>query len=182
MTTSTIIKTEMNLMTTTAVYMTNCLIQLGFRIEAGRGLSGYMTENQTVIEAGLRTWLGEMTLLSVVFELFDPTADEAYEVFTVEINYLTDPHEEGEVVKPPLAELENVLKKLQRLPPGARFRVVARRAPGFTHVDGWSPTALKPFKGGKTEQVEVGDKDFGYGLAMGRITYTRGKWEDEGRP
>ena len=167
------------MLTTTAVYMTNSLIQIGFRIEAGRGLSGYMTENQAVIERGLQTWVGEQKLLSLHFELFDPTGDKAYEVFTVEINYLTDPHEE--VVKPPIEQLEDVLKKLRQLPPGARFRVVAMRAPGFTPVDGWYPTNLRELKGGVAEQVEVGDKDFGYGLAMGKITYTRGNWDGQGR-
>jgi hypothetical protein len=168
------------LLTTTAVYMTNCLIQIGFRVEAGRGLSGYMTGNQAVIERGLQTWLGEQKLLSVHFELFDHADDKAYEVFSVDINYLTEPNEE--VMKPPIAQLEDVLKKLRQLPPGAQFRVVAMRAPGFTPVDGWYPTTLRALKGGAAEEIEVGDKDFGYGLATGKITYTRGNWDGQSRP
>ena len=118
--------------------------------------------------------------MSVCFELFDRAADKAYEVFTVDINYLTDPHEE--VIKPPVEQLEDVLKKLRQLPPGAQFRVVAMRAPGFTHVDGWYPTRLRELKGGVAEQIEVGDKDFGYGFAMGKITYKGGNWDGQSRP
>ena len=178
MSTTTIINTSMNLLTMTAVYMSNCLIQLGFRIETGRGLSGYMTYNQAVIERGLRTWLGEGTLLSLHMELFDPaTVDDAHEVFTFPINYLTEPQEEA--VKPPLEQLEVFLKKLPQLPPGSRFRVVATKKPGYTPVDGWFPTKLRKI-GEVAEKVEIGD-EFGYGLATGKITYTRGKWNEQGR-
>jgi hypothetical protein len=154
--------------------MTNCLIQIGFRIENGRGLGGYMCQNLECIERGFKTWLGEQKLLSAHYEIYDPSTDKAYERCQIDLHYITDANEQ--VVKPPIEQLETLLKTLDRLPPGAQLRVVAMRAPGASIVEGWYPTELKPFFGGSSEDIHVGDTDHGFGHIWGRICYRVGKW------
>jgi hypothetical protein len=95
--------------------MANTLLQISYRIEAGRVQTGHsMADYQEVIERGFRTWLAEEKLLRVHFELFSPQSNQAYEVCVVELTYSTDPREE--VVKPPIEELEALFTKLEKLP------------------------------------------------------------------
>jgi hypothetical protein len=136
-----------------------------------------MTANHAFYEKGIRVWLCEMTLLSIFYEIWDPATDEAYETAEIILDYTTDPKEE--VVIPPVDELEAMLKKLSDLPPGAKFRLVARRAPGYTHVDGWVPTQLKPLKNGVGKRMTIGDQKFGYGPISGELVYTVSNWGQE---
>jgi hypothetical protein len=168
------IRVRVNLLEKSVTYMSNCLLQIGYRIEGGRGLSGdgYLSRNQEWIERGFRVWLAEQALVSVHFEIFDPHADKAYEVGKVVLDYSTDPRGE-EVTKPPIAQLEEVLKKLPPLPPGAKLRVVAFKAAHASVVPGWYPTQLRALIG-VPEEVEVGDA-YGFGHVWGRIKYVVGR-------
>jgi hypothetical protein len=169
MSTTTVLKLGVNLMMKSTIFMTNCLTQIGYTIENGRGLGGYMCQNQEWIERGFQTWLGEQKLLSAHFEIYDPSTDKAYERCQIDLHYTTEATEQ--VVKPPIEQLETLLKKLDKLPPGAQMRVVAMKAPGASAVEGWYPTELKPFISGDTEDIEVGDKEYGFGHTWGKIVY-----------
>ena len=131
-------KLAVNLMEKTAVYLCNCLIQLGFRIEHLRVGSDYMRRHLERIEAGFKTWGSERTLKSVVYEIYSPRADKAYEEAEVNLEYYADPTEEQEVVKPPpIEDLEAMLQRLKTLPEDAKFRVVVTLGPNASYVAGW---------------------------------------------
>jgi hypothetical protein len=136
-----------------------------------------MTRHHEFYERGLRIWLTEEKLLSVHFEIFDPITDEAYEVCTVILDYTTDLEQ---VAKPAIDELEAMLAKLRDLPPGAKFRLVVMRAPGFTPVEGWALTRLKSLKGGAGQTMRIGDQKFGYGPISGELVYTVSNWHEQG--
>ena len=138
-----------------------------------------MTARHEFYEKSIRTWLTEEKLLAVYYELFDPKMDEAYEVAKIILDYTTEPKEE--VVIPHVEQMEAMFKKLRDLP-GAKFRLVVTRAPGYTHVDGWVPTKLKSLKGGEAQTMTIGDQKFGYGPISGELVYTVSNWhgqEDE---
>jgi hypothetical protein len=158
------------------IYMANSLLQIGYRIEHGRGLSGdgYISRHHEILERGFRTWLAEQKLLSVHVEIFDPESDLAYEVGKVLLEYSTNPREEA--VKPPIEQLEEILARLESLPPGAKLRVVAMRAAGASIVPGWQPATLKALIGGVSEELDVGDGPHGFGHIVGKIRYVIGKW------
>ena len=171
MTTTTTLKIGVNLLEKSTIYTTNCLSQLGYRVENGRGLSGsgYMKAHQEWFERGIGTWLGEQTLQSAHFEIYDPATDKAYERCQIDLSYTTDARQE--VVKPPIEQLDTLLKKLPKLPPGAKMRVVTTTAPGASEVEGWYPTTLKPFVGGSCQDIAVGDRAHGFGHIFSRMVY-----------
>jgi hypothetical protein len=177
MTTTTKLKIGVNLLERSTIYTSNCITQLGFRIENGRGLQGYMVQNQEWIERGIQTWLGEQKLLSAHYEIYDPATDKAYERCQIDLTYITDAREE--VVKPPIEELDRLLKKLPKLAPGAKLRIVVFKAPGASEVEGWYPTTLKPFDGGESEDFTVGDTDHGFGHIWSKIVYKVAKKQYE---
>jgi hypothetical protein len=177
MSTTTIVKVGVNLFEKAMVYMVNCLMQIGFRIEHGRVQGGhYMTDLMEIIERGLRVWLTEQKLLKVIFELSPPASEEAYERCTVEISYITDPTEE--VLKPPIEQLEDLMSRLAKLPADAQFGLLVTLAPGYTEVPGWGPpTTLKELMGGVKEEYAVGTDGYGYGPIKGTIVYTVANWQ-----
>jgi len=128
-----------------------------------------MQPNQAWIERGIQTWLGEQKLLSAHYEIYDPETDKAYERCQIDLTYIIDAREE--VVKPPIEELDALLRKLPKLPPGAKLRIVVTKAPGASEVEGWYPTTLRPFVGGSTEDITVGDNAHGFGHIWGRVVY-----------
>jgi hypothetical protein len=169
MTTTTKLKIGVNLLEKSTIYTSNCITQLGYRIENGRRLPGYMQANQEWIERGIQTWLGEQKLLSAHYEIYDPATDKAYERCQIDLTYIFDAREE--VVKPPIEELDALLRKLPKLPPGAKIRIVVTKAPGASDVKGWYKTELRPFVGGSTEDITVGDNAHGFGHIWGRVVY-----------
>jgi hypothetical protein len=177
MSTGTGVQVMVDLLEKTVTYTVNILLQLAYRVEGGRGLSGegYMSRLHETIERGFRTWVSEQKLLFVRFQLYDPTSNEAYEVVQVNLTYTTDPHEE--VVKPPIEQLEALMKKLKKLPPDAKFGVIVQNAPGASEVPGWSPAAFKELMGGVSEEIEIGDKEHGFGHVWGKVVYTISNWD-----
>jgi hypothetical protein len=170
MSATTVLKLGVDLLEKSVNFAVNCLILLGYRIEAERGLKGYMTRNQEWIERGIRTWVSEQKLLSLHYEIYDEESDKAYERCQIDLKYFTNPQGQ-EVVKPPVEQLEALLRQLEKLPPTARFRVVAMKAPGASEVEGWVPTTLREFLDGDPEDIEVGDKEHGFGHIWSRIVY-----------
>lgn len=176
--TTTTMKLSVNLMEKTAVYIANCLITLGFRIEHLRVGSDYMRRHLERIEAGFKTWAGEFSLETVVYEVYSPQADKAYEKGVVTLEYYADPTEEQEDVKPvPTEDLETLCQRLAKLPDDAKFRVVVTLGPNASTVPGWSPTYLRELMGGAKEDVDVGS--FGFGHASGTLQYRIGNWSEE---
>src|SRR5688500_13705775 len=80
MSTGTGVQVMVDLLEKTVNYTVNILLQLAYRVEGGRGLSGagYMSQLHETIERGFRTWVSEQKLLFVRFQLYDPTSNEAY--------------------------------------------------------------------------------------------------------
>ena len=113
----------------------------------------------------------------VTYELFDPQLDAAYEHGKVSLTYTADPNEK--VVKPPIEQLESLFQKLEKLPSGAKFRVVVHTAPGASDVPGWQPTQLRELKGGVAQAIEVGDEEYGFGRIKGKVVYTIGNWSGQ---
>ena len=136
-----------------------------------------MRDHQAWLEGGVQTWLGEQKLQSAHYEIYDPATDKAYERCQIDLTYLTDAREQ--VGKPPIEQLDTLLKKLPTLPPGAKLRFVATTAPGASEVDGWYPTELKPFVGNSSQDIQVGDRRHGFGNIWSRITYKVGKKRNE---
>jgi hypothetical protein len=166
-----------DLLEKTVNYTVNILLQLAYRVEGGRGLSsaGYMSRFHEIIERGFRTWVSEQKLLFVRFQLYDPTSNEAYEVVQVNLTYTADLHEK--VVKPPIEQLETLMKKLKKLPPDAKFGVIVQNAPGASEVPGWQPAEFKKLMGGVAEEIKVGDEKHGFGHVLGEIIYTISNWD-----
>ena len=177
MTTTTKLHIDVDLFQKSTIYTCNGFIQIGYRVENGRGLLGYMQTNQEWIERGLQTWLGEQKLLSAHYEIYDPATDKAYERCQIDVRYINDAIEKAE--KPPIEELDRLLKKLPKLAPGAKLRIVVFKAPGASEVEGWYPTTLKPFVGGATEDFTVGDTEHGFGHIWSRIVYKVAKKQYE---
>ncbi len=176
MSTGTALKVTVNLLEKAVNYTVNILMQLGYRIESGRGLSGagYMSGEHEVIERGFRTWITEQKLLRVRFQIYDPKTDKAYEVVEANLTYTADSREK--VVKPPIEQLEAAMKKLQKLPSDAKFGVIVQCAPGYSEVPGWTTGEFKELMGGLSEEIEVGTEAHGFGPIWGRIIYRIGNW------
>src|SRR5437773_629163 len=87
MTTTTKLKIGVELLEKSTIYTSNIVTQIGYRIENGRGLRGYMQANQEWIERGIQTWLGEQKLLSAHYEIYDPETDKAYERCQIDLTY-----------------------------------------------------------------------------------------------
>ena len=178
MATTTMMKLSVNLMEKSVVYLCNCLIQLGFRIEHLRVGSDYMRRHLERLVAGFKTWLGEQKLETVAYEIYSPQADKAYEKGEVTLEYYADPTEEQEVVKPPpIEDMEAMLQRLKTLPEDAKFRVVVTLGPNASHVPGWSQTVLRELMGSVKEDVDVGS--FGFGHASGKLQYRIGNWDSQ---
>jgi hypothetical protein len=162
-------------------FLTNEILKMGYRIEFGRvgtGYTTYMTGLHEVIERGIRTWLSSGHLRAVRYELFDPHRDEAYEVCVVDLTYSTEAKEDAVAVKAPIEQLEELCTKLEKLPPGAQFRIMAINAEGYGKVEGWEPSTPRPLIGGVKEEHKVGEA-FGYGQIDGRTTYVISNWQKE---
>jgi hypothetical protein len=173
---TTMVKVGVDLLTQAIAYVVNCLIQLGFRVEHHRIQGGhYMIDQAEDIEKAIKVWLREMTLEKVTYELYSPRTETAYEECVVELDYLADP--KLEVTKPPVAQLEELLSKLDKLPDDAQFRCVVTVAPGATEVPGWGPTALRPLAGGVKAEHQVGSGPYGYGQIGGRIVYRESNYQ-----
>jgi hypothetical protein len=179
MSTGTGVQVIVDLLEKTVNYTVNILFQLAYRIEGGRGLSGagYMSRLHEVIERGFRAWISEQKLLFVRFQLYDPTSNKAYEIAQVNLTYTADPTEKA--VKPPIEQLEAVMKELNKLPPDAKFSVIVQNAPGASEVPGWQPSEFKELMGGVAEEIEVGDEEHGFGHVAGRVVYTISNWGEK---
>jgi hypothetical protein len=174
------VKLGVDLLSQATVYAVNCVLQLAFRVEHHRVSGGrYMIENADEIEKALRIWLREMTLEKVTLELYSPLTETAYEECVVTLSYEADP-QKTEVTRPPVAQLEELLSKLEKLPSDAAFRFVVTVAPGATEVEGWCPTALRPLAGGVKAEHQVGSGPYGYGQIGGTIVYRESNWKDAG--
>jgi len=177
MTTTTKLNINVDLFQKSTIYTSNGITQIGYRIENGRGLQGYMVRNQEWIERGIQTWLGEQKLLSAHYEIYDPATDKAYERCQIDVRYINDAIEKAE--NPPIEELDRLLRKLPKLPPGAKLRIVVFKAPNSSEVEGWYSTTLKPFDGGESEDITVGDAEHGFGHIWSRIVYKVAKKQYE---
>ncbi len=175
---TTTITVGVNILTQAITYQCNTLLQMGYLIEHGRVQGGHhMVDYQEVFERGLMAWLTEQKLERVHFELYSPQSNTAYERCEVEISYLADPREE--VVKPPIAQLEELFTRLEKLPADAQFRLVVSTAPGASAVPGWAPTTLRDFSGGVKETHAVGGEGHGYGPISGRTSYIVANWNGQ---
>jgi len=171
----------MNVLEKSVTFLTNEILKMCYRIEFGRvgtGYTPYTTSLHEVIERGIRTWLAEQKLLAVRFELFDPHRDQAYEVCLVDLTYTTEAKEDAVAVKAPIEQLEELFTKLEKLPPGAQFRIMAHNAKGYSKVEGWEPSTPKKLIGGVKEEHKVGEA-FGYGQIDGSTTYVISNWQKE---
>jgi hypothetical protein len=129
MSTGTVVRLVVDLIQKEINFTVNTLLQMAYRIESGRGLSsdGYMSRRHQSIERGLRAWVTEQTLVAVMFEIFDPQADEAYERGEVTLTYAADPIEDEQVVK---------LTRLRDLKGGVAEEIEVGEEYGFGHMKG----------------------------------------------
>jgi hypothetical protein len=168
-----------DLVTKSITYATNSITRMLFRVEHGRIVGGhFMVDNEEKIEKGLRVWLREQTLLAVHCELYSPDADEAYERCTIEVAYREEATEE--VSRPPIEQLEELMRTLEKLPDDAQFRLLMALAPGYTEVPGWGdPGGLKDLKGGLKKEHQIGG-EHGFGHIHGSTRYFESNWNSQG--
>jgi hypothetical protein len=172
---TTTVRIGVDLLTQSATYAVNCIMPMAFRVEAARVTGGrYMIDSAEEIEKALRIWAREMKLEKVTFEIYSPQANTAYEDCVVELSYDADPTRG--VVRPPLAQLDEVVGKLEKLPQDAQFRLVVHVADGATEIPGWSPTSLRDLYGGLKEEHKIGTEAHGYGQITGTATYYVSNW------
>jgi hypothetical protein len=177
--TTTSLKVGLDLLTQSAVFASNNVIAMGFRVEHHRVSGGrYMIDNADEIEPAIKTWLREMKLERVTYELYSRETNTAYEDCIIELDYLADP--QLEVTRPPLAQLEELLAKLEKLPSDAQFRMVVDLSPGATEIPGWVHTQLRDLAGGLKAEHQIGEGPYGYGKIGGRIIYTEANWKAQG--
>jgi hypothetical protein len=173
--TTTSLRVGIDLRTQSAVFASNCIIQVGFRVEAGRTDGGrYMIDNADDIEKAIKIWLREHTLQAVVLELYSPATGTSYEECRVEIDYLADP--KTEATKTPITQLEELMQQLGKLPPDVAFGFVVIVSPGATKVPGWEPTTVRDLQDGLKEEHTIGDGAHGFGHIDSRIIYRESNW------
>ncbi len=174
--TTTSLKIGVDLLTQSTVFASNSIVQVAFRVEAGRTQGGhYMMNSADEIEKALKIWLREQTLRRVTLELYSPASDTCYEKCVMELSYVADP--KTEATKPPVAELEALFATLEKLPSDAKFRFLVECAPGATEVPGWVPSEYKPLAGGLKADHKVGTGGHGYGHISSEMIYYESNWQ-----
>ena len=117
------------------------------------------------LEEVVYTWLHEGTLRGVLFEVSQPGNTNALEDWDVSITYRDTP--DSEVKRAPTVELKRFCETLKSLPPGARYNIIMRLAPGAKEIAGWVPATKKHL----TPTVEKSFGSFGYGTLEGKLDY-----------
>jgi len=122
----------------TAVHLTNAIMGTFEHILAHLGLSpGYLSRHWDSIETGLQTWIAEGSLDDVRLECGDPTDPQA--VFSIPLSYEVSGSGDITFVTSQ-ARVTRTLAKLQSVPAGTTYRLVASYSQPHTPVDGWSET------------------------------------------
>ncbi len=124
--------------TETAVFLSDTIMGTFSEIVAALGLSHvYLTSQWTNIENALKQWIEEGSLEEVVLEC-GPT-DRPYSVFEIPVRYSSGTGEVEYVANK--ARIARYMAKLDSVPTGASYRVVASHLGSHTSMPGWSSTA-----------------------------------------
>ncbi len=138
MRTSTSLLTSTSTRTQTAVHLTDVITGAFSSIVATLGLSsGYLHSHWDAIERGLIAWIEEGSLKDVSLEFGDPADPDA--IFEIPLEYRFTGVGNVDFVAS-RARLARLLAKVEAVPPGTAYRVVASHNGSHSPVDGWSAT------------------------------------------
>lgn len=122
----------------TAVFLSDTIMGAFIEIVAALGLShAYLTSQWTLIENALKQWIEEGSLDEVVLEC--GPSDQPYSVFEIPVRYSYGTGEVEYVANK--ARLARYMAKLDSVPAGATYRVVASHNGTRTPMPGWSSTS-----------------------------------------
>lgn len=137
MSTVTLMRTSTSTRTQTAVHLTDVITGAFSTIVSSLGLStARLRTDWNAIERGLMTWIDEGSLKEVCLELGDP--DDPLAVLEIPIAYRLTGAGDVEFVAS-RARLARLTAKLQSVPAGTSYRVVAFHHGAHAEVPGWGP-------------------------------------------
>lgn len=164
-------KVIVNVVTMTANYVTNTVMNSLFRIANERGLSSdYIYENRNAIERGLFTWVSEQSLKKLALEVFSEDRANAWELHEFEFKYVIDPRMEAE--QPPISATSAFFRTLKDLPKGTKYRVIVNLTSDASPVEGWDLTTGREID----VQIEKELGGWGFGYAEVKLIYKGSKW------
>lgn len=138
MSTVTAMRASVSTRTQTAVHLTDLITGAFSAIVASVGLSaGYLRQHWDAIELGLMTWIEEGSLSTISLEFGDPVKPLALLEIPVAYRFTGVGNVEFVASR---ARLARLTAKLERVPAGTPYRVVASYSGTHSPVDGWSPT------------------------------------------
>lgn len=145
MSTATIMRTSTNTRTQTAVFLTDTIMGSFSSFVAALGLSSaYLDGHWQTIEDGLAMWIEEGSLKQVTLE-FGPQ-DRPHAVFEIPVKYeWNGSGDVGFVANK--ARLARYLAKLESVPAGTSYRVVASHNGTYTSLPGWTSTTAADTSG-----------------------------------
>jgi hypothetical protein len=160
---------RVNVSQQSVTYTVNSVVMVIFRLAYARGLpADYMIAHREDIDRGLGVWVAEQTLRWVILEVFVQGEDHALERYEFDFEFTARASEEAR--EPPVSEIEEFCKRLDHLPEGATYRVVAQTAPNATAVPGWIATSVRPLHETASRTFEV----WGLGAVTTSLTYRGG--------
>lgn len=144
----------------------NSVVETVLEVLYQRGLDpGYLLFSRKVLEDGLYTWLHERKLETVMLEVSLPGRDTALERWDFAFEYQHNP---DETLRPaPTEAVGRLSRRLDSLPPGSTYRIMAQVGPGAKQVSGWEPTTLKHLDAALEERVG----ELGYGYISAQVVY-----------
>ncbi len=138
MSTVTVMRLSTSTRTQTAVHLTDIITGAFSHIVAHMGTSpGYIHQHWATIELGLMTWIEEGSLSDVSLEFGDPRTPVA--IFEIPLQYRFTGTGDVEFVAS-RARLARLMAKIDKVPVGTSYRVVANHDGPHAEVAGWSTT------------------------------------------
>lgn len=131
--------------THTITYVTDKLLKSLQLIVRESGLDpAKISEDWTVLEAGISTWLRSQDLEQLVLEVDDPGSKALVGRWDFDINY----EQTGDgTLSLDSDQIKYAIQKSGRWPSKCNYRIVATTRPGRPDVAGWSPTTLRSTDG-----------------------------------
>ncbi|MBM4017137.1 MAG: hypothetical protein FJ288_02225 [Planctomycetes bacterium] len=161
--------TKVNVSQQSVTFTVNSIVRVAHRIAYARHLPpDYMIAHREDIDRGLGVWVAEQTLRRLILEVFVEGEDHALERYDFDFEFTARGGEEAR--DPPVSEIENFCKQLDRLPEGATYRVVVQTAPDATPVPNWFATTTRQL----VEAASMTFEAWGLGAVGTCLTYRGG--------
>jgi hypothetical protein len=157
-----------NVQARSIAFAANELNRILLETTVARGLPlNYLHFRQQDLADGFRTWMSGRWLEGVILEIYDPVSDKLMEKFHLDIAYTTDGNSD-ETYKTHIEKLQTELKRLKKLQPGCRYRVLADTSSNAPMLPGWTESKLRD--AGHLSRQEFGGMVDTAGISIG-MTY-----------